>query len=121
MSWGLRQASLTYFCYYLSFFITVLSVYGEEILPSTMWANVQRDGRPAEYRWRSVLNAAVWLTITTRVPCSNAVNIGERKTWTQSEFCTWQTSVTAQQPPKMYIVYQPRRRPNIVQSLVGFR
>jgi len=36
-----------------------------------MWANAQRDGRPAEYRWRPVLNAAVWLTPTTRVPCSN--------------------------------------------------
>jgi len=23
-----------------------------------MWANAQRDGRPAEYRWRRVLNAA---------------------------------------------------------------
>jgi len=23
-----------------------------------------------------------------RVPCSNAANIGERKSWTQSEFCT---------------------------------
>ena len=30
-----------------------------------MWANAQRDGRPAEYRWRPVCNAAVWL-------CSNA-------------------------------------------------
>jgi len=30
-----------------------------------MWANAQRDGRPAEYRWRPVLNAAVWLTPTT--------------------------------------------------------
>jgi len=27
-----------------------------------------------------------WLTSTARVPCSNAANIGERKTWTQSEF-----------------------------------
>ena len=26
-----------------------------------MWANAQRDGRPAEYRWRSLFNAAVWL------------------------------------------------------------
>jgi len=26
----------------------------------------------------------VWLTAAARVPCSNAVNIGERKTWTQS-------------------------------------
>jgi len=23
-----------------------------------MWANVQRDGRPAEYRWRPMFNAA---------------------------------------------------------------
>jgi len=32
-----------------------------------MWANAQRHGRHAEYRWRSLLNAAVWLTPTTRV------------------------------------------------------
>ena len=32
----------------------------------------------------------LWLTPTARVPCSNAANIGERKTWTQSEFCSWQ-------------------------------
>ena len=37
-----------------------------------MWANAQRDGRPAEYRWRPLFNAAVWLTPTTRLPCSNA-------------------------------------------------
>jgi len=37
-----------------------------------MWANVQRDGRPAEYRWRPLFNAAVWLTTTTKAPCSNA-------------------------------------------------
>jgi len=30
-----------------------------------MWANAQRDGRPAEYRWRPLFNAAVRL-------CSNA-------------------------------------------------
>ena len=37
-----------------------------------MWAKAQRDGRPAEYRWRPLFNAAVWLTPTTTVPCSNA-------------------------------------------------
>jgi len=37
-----------------------------------MWANAQGDGRPAKYRWRPLFNAAVWLTHTTRVPCSNA-------------------------------------------------
>jgi len=37
-----------------------------------MWANAQRNGRPAYYRWRPLFNAAVWLTPTIRVPCSNA-------------------------------------------------
>jgi len=37
-----------------------------------MWANDQRDGRPAEHRWRPLFNAAVWLTPTTWLPCSNA-------------------------------------------------
>jgi len=40
-----------------------------------MWANAQRDGRPAKYRWRPLLNAAVWLMPTTRVPCSNAAKM----------------------------------------------
>jgi len=31
----------------------------------------------------------VWLTAAARVPCSNTDNIGERKTWMQSEFCSW--------------------------------
>ena len=79
-----------------------------------MWANTQRDSRPTEYMWRPLLHAAVWLTPTARVPCSNAANIIERKTWTQSECCTWQNSVRGQDPPKMYIAYQPMRRPNIM-------
>jgi len=40
-----------------------------------MWANAQRDGRPAEYRWHPLFNAAVWLTPTTRVLCSNAAKM----------------------------------------------
>jgi len=42
-----------------------------------MWANAQRDGRPAEYRWRPLFNAAVWLTLTTRVP--RAVTLPRRE------------------------------------------
>ena len=43
------------------------------VAPKTRtWANAQRDGRPAYYRWRPLFNAAVWLTPTTSVPCSNA-------------------------------------------------
>jgi len=40
-----------------------------------MWANAQRDGCPAKYRWRPLFNAAVWLTPTARVPCSNAAKM----------------------------------------------
>jgi len=43
-----------------------------------MWANAQRDGRPAEYRWRPLFDEAVWLTPTTRVPCSNAAKTQNR-------------------------------------------
>jgi len=27
-------------------------------MPTRMWANAQRDGRPAEYNWRPLFNAA---------------------------------------------------------------
>jgi len=44
---------------------------------------------------------AAKLTPTARVPCSNVANIGECKTWSQSEFCTWQTSVRGKNPRKL--------------------
>jgi len=37
-----------------------------------MWANAQRDGRPAEY------SRKVWLTPTARVLCSNAAKMRNR-------------------------------------------
>ena len=37
-----------------------------------MWANAQRDGRPAEYVAPSVERRKVWLTLTAGVPSSNA-------------------------------------------------
>jgi len=43
-----------------------------EKIQTRMWANAQRDGRPAYYRWLPLFNTAVWLTPTTSVPCSNA-------------------------------------------------
>jgi len=58
-----------------------------------MWADVQPHGRPAEYWWRrlrkfrnSITRRKVWLMPGAGVPCSNAANIGERKTWTQVKF-----------------------------------
>ena len=47
-----------------------------------------------------VLCRTVWLMPAAEVPCSNAANIGKRKTWTQNEFCTWQNSVRRQEPLK---------------------
>ena len=47
-----------------------------------MWADAQRDGHPAEYRWSPLFNVAVWLTTTTRMLGSNAA-----KTRNPSEIC----------------------------------
>jgi len=70
--------------YFQVFIISVLSAVNIEILCTLvtltrsyirkleMWANAQRDGRPVDYRWRPLFNAAVWLTPTTKLPCSNA-------------------------------------------------
>jgi len=42
-----------------------------------MWADAQRDGRRAAYRWRPLFNARrkVWLTPTAGVPCTNAAKM----------------------------------------------
>jgi len=61
-----------------------------------MWADAQRDGRPAEYRWNRlqkfrnsipcsmphILADARCSSASTVLEYSNAVNKGERKTWT---------------------------------------
>ena len=76
-----------------------------ELSTTRMWdLNAQRNGRPAEYRWRPVLNA-VKSGSRPLLDCrAVTLPVGERMTRrTQSEFCTWQNSVTEQQPPKMYI------------------
>ena len=67
-----------------------------------MWANAEHEGRPAE---SCAQRRKVWLTPAAGVPFSNTAKIRERKTWswTESEFCTWQNSVTGQEPPKVYM------------------
>ena len=42
-----------------------------------MWANAQRDGRPAEHRWRLCSTPQIWLTPTTRC---RAVTLPRRET-----------------------------------------
>jgi len=51
--------------------ISTITASNTEIDTTRMWANAQRDGRPAECRWLPLFNATVSLTPTTRVPCSN--------------------------------------------------
>jgi len=82
-------------------YVMLINRFGNE---TRMWANAQRDGRPAEYGWRPVLNSANFGSRPLLDCRAVTLPIGERKTWrTQNEFCTWQNSVTEQQPPKMYI------------------
>ena len=75
-----------------------------------MWADAQRDGRPAEYRWRPLrkfrnfipciprLNVCWRPLLECRAVNAASANIGQRKTWTQNEFCSWQNSVRRQGP-----------------------
>jgi len=75
-----------------------------------MWADAQRDGRPAEYRWRPLqkLRDSIPCTMAQSladarcygVPCSNAANIGERKTWTYKVNFALGNSVCGQNPQK---------------------
>ena len=64
-----------------------------------MWANAQRDGCPAKYRWRPLFNAAVWFTPTTTVPCSNAA-----KTRKPLKFAGSHQQISAVSRPKFTIL-----------------
>ena len=52
-----------------------------EHLQTRMWANAQRDGRPAEYGWRPVLNAAKFASRPLLDCRAVTLPIEECKTW----------------------------------------
>ena len=65
--WGLRPPEVeslldlkgaTYGAKFAHLGYCLQSVHSESLLKTRMWANAQRDGRPAEYRWRPLFNAA---------------------------------------------------------------
>ena len=91
--WGhVRVAFMSTFMSVENMFPTALEC---ESMPNAMAAQPNIAGAMCE---SSVIpfpvpRHKVWLTPTGRVPCSHTANMGERKTWTQSEFCTWQNSV----------------------------
>jgi len=82
-----------------------------------MWADAQRDGRRAEYRWRPLRKFRNSIPCTmlqsladpaAGVPCSNAANV-ERKTWTvgrKVNFARGEIPSGSKSPP--YMAYQPR-------------
>jgi len=39
-------------------YILIKMISSSKLTKTKMWANAQRDGRPAEYRWRPLFNAA---------------------------------------------------------------
>ena len=65
---------------------------------TNVWADAECDGRPAEYRWRTLLKADQ----IAKIFAPGKIPLGAR----------------APENVYMYIAYQPRRQPNIVQSLV---
>ena len=73
----------------------VMAVLGIYMAPS-----VENDEEQKFYNSIPCTMPKVWLTPTHPVPCSNTAKAGERKTWTQSEFYTWQNSVRGKSPRK---------------------
>jgi len=53
-----RGRSVVYDCFVqvLDFVVAILDLGSS--MSTRMWANAQRDGRPAEHRWRRLFNAA---------------------------------------------------------------
>ena len=63
----------------------------------------------------------VWLTPAAGVPCSNAANIENARLGRKVNFAPGKIPSGGKSPENVYTVHQPRRWPNIVQSLVDFR
>jgi len=80
-----------------------------------MQADAQRDGRPAECWWRPLLNAAKF-GCRPLLECRADAQLGRKV-----NFAPGKIPPGAGAAENVYIVYQSRRRPNIVQSLVGLR
>jgi len=91
-------------------------------MPNVMAAQPNIGGAVCESSVISFLvpRRKVWLVAAAQVRWSNAANIGERKTWTQT-FAAGKIPLGGKSPQNVYIVYQPRRQPNILQSFVDLR
>jgi len=97
-----------------------------------MWADAKRDGRPAEYTWRPQRK------FRNSIPCSTPQSMADARCWPECHTVTLPIYENARLGRKVNfargkipsgakaannvdIVYQPKRLPKIVQSLVGLR
>jgi len=71
-------------------------------MPNVMAARPNIDGALCESSVNPFLvpRRKLWLTPAAGLPCSNAANTAERKTWTYSEYCTGQNSDRGKSPRK---------------------
>ena len=84
-----------------------------------MWADAWRDGPPCRIQMApSAERRKVWLTPTARVPCSNAANMRKARLGPKVNFAHGKVPLRSKSRQHMCIVHQPKRRSNIVQSLV---
>jgi len=60
----------------------------------------------------------VWLTTAAGVPCSNAANTGERKTWTFSEYCTGQNSARGSRATEKCIYTLSQKTSHVLYNLL---
>jgi len=83
-----------------------------------MWADAQRDGRPAEYRWRSLLNAARfgWRQLlecrAVTLPIYENARLGRKV-----NFAPCKISLGDKSPRKCIHTVAAKRQPNIVHRL----
>jgi len=95
-----------------------------------MWADAQRDGCPAEYRWCPLCE------FRNSIPCTTSQSLADAHCWSavhsrcqysrmQDLDAKWILHVAkfhhgARAPKNIYVVCQPRKWPNTMQSFVDF-
>ena len=83
-----------------------------------MWADAQRDGHPTKYRWRPLQK------FRNSIPCTMPQSLADgrcSRLGRKVNFAAGKIPLGGKSPQNVYIVYQPRRWPNILQSFIYLR
>ena len=70
-----RLAFLAPRCYTNALTIVTIIVINNDALVSGMWDDAQRDGRPAEYRWRPLQK------FRNSIPCTTPQSLADARCW----------------------------------------